>query len=428
MPGRSNSALPPETQEELKKLKEADILIGVPSFNNAATIGHVIRAIKLGQAKYYPDLRTVLINSDGGSTDGTWETARNALREDIYEVSLVKKPLHPLRGVMTRYNGIPGKGSAFRAVFEAARVLNAKACAVFDSDLRSITPEWVQLLLTPVLEKGYGYVCPFYRRHKYDGTITNSIAYPLTRALYGRRVRQPIGGDFGFSGALVARYLEKNVWDTDVARFGIDIWMTTTAMVEGFKICQSFMGAKIHDVKDPGADLGPMFEQVVGTIFRLMREYEARWKEVVGSRPTAVFGFQTEVAPSPLRVNVPGMIEKFKAGFDAHKSYYEGFLANDCMAKLLEVREMCGDAIDFPKVLWVKVIYNFAAFYQIEADRKRLLDSLIPLYFGYVASFVRETETYDDYKAEEAVEELCEIYEDNKPYLLQQWTEKGCEG
>ena len=63
-------------------------------------------------------------------------------------------------------------------------------------------------------------MAPLYHRHKFDGTITNGIVYPLTRALYGRRIRQPIGGDFGFSGELARVYLAKPVWGTDVARSG----------------------------------------------------------------------------------------------------------------------------------------------------------------------------------------------------------------
>jgi hypothetical protein len=90
-----------------------------------------------------------------------------------------------------------------------------------DTDLRSITPEWIELLIKPVLEEDYDYVSPYYMRHKYDGTITNTIVYPLTRALYGKRIRQPIGGDFGFSGRLASFYLDKDVWESDVARFGI---------------------------------------------------------------------------------------------------------------------------------------------------------------------------------------------------------------
>ena len=128
-----------------------------------------------------------------------------------------------------------------------------------DSDLRSITPEWIDLLSRPILDRDFDFVAPYYHRHKYDGTITNSIVYPLTRACTGMRVRQPIGGEFGVSGKVIARYLERDDWETDVARFGIDIWMTTIAIAEGFRVCQSFLGAKLHDAKDPGADLTSMF-------------------------------------------------------------------------------------------------------------------------------------------------------------------------
>ena len=122
-------------------------------------------------------------------------------------------------------------------------------------------------LLRPILMADFDFVAPYYHRHKYDGTITNSIVYPLTRALYGLRVRQPIGGEFGISKRLVARYLERDDWETDVARYGIDIWMTTIAIAEGYRVCQSFLGAKLHDAKDPGSDLSAMLHQVVGSVF-----------------------------------------------------------------------------------------------------------------------------------------------------------------
>ncbi len=68
-------------------------------------------------------------------------------------------------------------------------------------------------------------------------------------------------------------YLTKDVWETDVARFGIDIWMTTTAIANGFRVTQSFLGAKIHDAKDPGTDLSNMLYQVVSATFALMETY-----------------------------------------------------------------------------------------------------------------------------------------------------------
>src|SRR4030066_2465335 len=269
-------------QIQLDELREADILVGVPSYNNAQTIGHVVRAVMAGLAKYFPKAKAVLVNSDGGAKDGTQEEVKRVQIEDLKTI-LTSHPVHPLSKIVTPYHGIPGKGSAFRTIFEAAASLRAKACAVLDSDLRSITPEWMELLLRPVYEEGFDYVAPLYGRHKFDGTITNGIFYPLTRALYGKRVRQPIGGDFGFSGKLATFYLTKDVWQTDVARFGIDIWMTTSAVANGFKVCQSFLGAKIHDAKDPGPDLSAMLHQVVSSVADLMEEYEEMWRSVKGS-------------------------------------------------------------------------------------------------------------------------------------------------
>jgi glycosyltransferase involved in cell wall biosynthesis len=239
-------------------------VIGIPSYNNARTIGHVVRAVQAGLAKYFSDRKAVLVNSDGGSRDGTMEAVQTATVEDFQSI-LLHHRVEPVQKITTPYAGVPGKGSAFRTVFEIAAALNAKACCVVDSDLRSITPEWVELLAAGAVRRRG--LRALYHRHKYDGTITNSIIYPLTRALYGKRVRQPIGGDFGFSGRLAAFYLEKDVWETDVARFGIDIWMTTTAIAGGFTIAQAFLGAKIHDAKDPGADLSAMLFQVVGATF-----------------------------------------------------------------------------------------------------------------------------------------------------------------
>ena len=131
--------------------------------------------------------------------------------------------------------------------------MHVRACAVVDSDLRSIAPSWIDRLVSPTLRLGYEFVAPVYLRHRFDGTITNSIAYPLTRALYGLRIRQPIGGEFGFHTDLARAYLAQPVWDTDVARFGIDIFMTTTAVARHARVVQAFEPATFDHVDRPPA-------------------------------------------------------------------------------------------------------------------------------------------------------------------------------
>jgi glycosyltransferase involved in cell wall biosynthesis len=408
-------------ETQLKEIKEADILIGIPSYNNARTIGHVVRAVMAGVAKYFPNAKAVLVNSDGGSTDGTEEEVKRVQIED-FKTILTSHPVHPLSKIVTPYHGIPGKGSSFRTIFEAARLVNAKACAVVDSDLRSIAPEWVELLLRPVYEGGFDYVAPLYARHKFDGTITNSIVYPLTRALYGKRVRQPIGGDFGFSGELANFYLTKDVWETDVARFGIDIWMTTLAIAEGYKVCQSYLGAKIHDAKDPGSDLGPMFTQVVSSVSTLMGEYEPLWKRVKESEAIPTFGFHYEVGLEPVSVNVEHMIENFRLGAKNLMEIWRRVILPETAPWLESIGRLSDEAFSFPEDLWVRIVYDFAtAFHRGSVHREHLLKSMIPLYLGRVASFVKENQESPAREVEAKIESLCKVFEEMKSYLIERW-------
>src|SRR5215208_6220887 len=274
------SVLTPAIRQEIDRLARADIMVGIPSFKNATTIGYVVRAAQAGLVQYFPDLRPVVVNSDAGSPDGTGRVVIETEPPDYVERILLVRPMNKLSRVSLTYpeiEGTGGKGAALRTIFDIAADLEVQALVVVDSDLRSIVPEWIELLAGPVIKVGYDFVATLYARYKYDGTITNTVTYPLTRALYGNRIRQPIGGDFGVSGDLVKHYLTLDDWTDDISKFGIDIWMTTSAVTGGFAVCQTRLGAKIHDPKDPGSDLGPMFRQVVGTILRLANRYPEHW-------------------------------------------------------------------------------------------------------------------------------------------------------
>jgi glycosyltransferase involved in cell wall biosynthesis len=419
-------ALGKEVLDWVAHIGSADILVGIPSYNNARTIGRVVQAVQAGLAKYFPRKKSVLVNSDGGSSDGTTSKVNEAVIHDLSPV-LVTHRARRLLAAAFPYHGMPGKGSAFRTIFEIAKALQVKACAVVDSDLRSITPEWIELLIKPVLDGGFDYVAPLYRRHKYDGTITNGIIYPLTRALYGKRVRQPIGGDFGFSGGLAAFFSGKDVWETDVARYGIDIWMTTTALANNFKVCQSFLGAKIHDPKDPAADLSTMLVQVVGSAFQLMEEYAGIWKERAGSEPVPSFGFRYEVGVEPVNVNIERMLERYWLGVAELSGIWEKVLPENVISFLKSsVIKGTGQAgpenFRIPDEIWVRVIYSFAlAFHKKLMGRGDLLSSFTPLYIGRTASFVLDTLESGPEEVEDRIEALCLSFEKEKKLLINGW-------
>ena len=93
-----------------------------------------------------------------------------------------------------------------------------------------------------------------------------------------------------------------------MARFGIDIWMTTEAIANGARVCQSFLGAKIHNQKDPAADLSTMLREVVGSLFASMERHTRIWSDIEGSEPVPVFGFPFDVGVGPRQFGEDGGI------------------------------------------------------------------------------------------------------------------------
>lgn len=395
-------------------IKKVDLVVSIPSYKEGDAIAFPTKIASEGVVKYFSDKSAVIVNCDNDSPDNTKEAFLNTPTE----IPKIYNSTPP---------GVKGKGNNFKNLFQKVVDLKAKAIVVVDADLKSITPEWIKNLGEPLFND-FSYVAPLYIRHKYDGTITNGIAYPMSRALYGRRVRQPIGGDFGFSGELGRIYLESGMWDEAVANFGIDIWMTTLALNNGMQVCQAFMGRpKIHRPKDPGGDLGPMFRQVVGTIFVMMAHFESQWLRLKYSKPTSIFGFglgDTELPPK-VEVNSQVLFQKFHMGFEQGNGTWEKVLAPDVYRKLREMQKMKEREFTFPTDLWARILYDMAASYRDSlCDLDTIMDSLIPLYFGRTFSFVKKTKRMSTRQAEEAIEEDCITFEMTKPYLVSRWNEK----
>jgi glucosylglycerate synthase len=449
------TALTPAIRDEIARLGRADIMVGIPSFKNAATIGYVVRAAQAGLVQYFPDLHPVVVNSDAGSPDGTQRVVVDTEPPDYIEQILLVRPTNKLDRVSLTYpeiDGVGGKGAALRTIFEMAAALEVQALVVVDSDLRSIVPEWIELLAGPILKGGYDFVAPLYARYKYDGTITNTVTYPLTRALYGNRIRQPIGGDFGVSGDLVRHYLKQDDWTDDVSKFGIDIWMTTSALTGGFAVCQTRLGAKIHDPKDPGSDLGPMFRQVVGTILRLALRHADQWLTIRGSHDIPAYGFERIIEPPPLEVNTLRLLTEFHQGSltldDRWRQMFApanvetllvlageaGRLADSTRARLglggdassttattAELADALA-AFHFPDDLWARLIYDLVVGARTgKVGIEQAVAALVPVYFGRVGSFVIENRHMTTDQAEERVERQAREFELLKPYLLERW-------
>ncbi|MFC2160326.1 glycosyltransferase [Acidobacteriota bacterium] len=399
--------------ENPKHVDKVDIIVGIPSYNEADAIAYPTQMASQGLMKHFPTKKHVILNVDNYSTDGTKE-AFFSVRTEVPKI-YVSTP-----------KGVKGKGNNVRNLLIAAVELNASAVVMVDADLKSITPEWIQYLGEPVFS-GFNYVCPIYVRHKYDGSITNHIAYPLLRTLYGLRVRQPIGGDFGLSGRMARALLSEKNWNETVGQFGIDIWMTTIAIARRFKVCQTFLGTpKSHRAKDPSKHLGPMFKQVIRTLFDLMIDFEYLWKDLSDSLPSSIFGFGLGVDEKPpeVQVDTEALYRSFISGFDQFGELWEKILPSREMSLFEKTCKMAKDQFYYPSDLWARILFNFAIAYRNnEISRDSIIESMIPFYHSRILSFVNKTGDKGIKDCEEYFEHIVRVFEDEKEYLIKRWDE-----
>ena len=415
-----------QVRQQVGDIETVEVLVGIPTFNNAATVGALVNAVKAGIAKVCPQASVIVVNADAGSQDGTPETITRTIGSDLSTVCIQHLDGGVFPGPISLQalseSGVPGREHAFQAFFTIAETLQAKACVVIDANLRSFTSDWMDALLHPILEKGVDYVAPFFRRARYEGSLTNCIMYPLNRALYGKQIRYQSGGAYGFSGKLTSLYLKKNVWEGVGARYGIDSWLTTVAVAEGCEVSQGFLGPRIQDVKLTGVELSVVLAQAVGGLFYLMETYQDVWEGRAGSVPIPQFGFPYESGPVGGVINVERMVRGFRQGVRDLLPIWEIILAPETLAGILALGVVEAEEFRFPEELWVQTIYDFALAYHEKAlHREHLLKSLTPLYLGQTASLVLRTRDGPPEDVERAIEALCKTFESMKPYLTQRW-------
>jgi hypothetical protein len=233
------------------------LAVGIPTFREADSIETVVRQVDAGLARLGNPSDCVIVNVDSDSPDQTSEvfldTPTRCRKESLV---ITERPR--------------GKGRNVLRFFEYCAGCKVGALATVDGDLRSITPGWVMALLTPVLGGRSDYVTPLYLRHRFDGSATNHFAYPTVRGYFGINLRQPIGGEFAFSPALINYILRQPIEDA-VLGYGIDIFLTMHATGGGFKIDQVELGRKLHKPSLPKWHL--VCSQAIAAAIRTARLY-----------------------------------------------------------------------------------------------------------------------------------------------------------
>lgn len=414
-------SLPPDIAQAVAQYGGAEIVIGLPSYNHAANLGALAACIRQGVQDGLPGKKALLVNADCGSTDGSMGQVAAALEGSGDGLGLVQAVV-PAQSRDMPYHGIPGKADGLHLILRVAKAAGARACLMLSPDLASASPDWVGSLCRPILEQGFDLVVPIYARHKFDGAITNAIVRPLVRALYGRFMRQPMGGEYAFSTTLIERYLGGNIWGTDLARIGIDIWTTTQAICGGSKLCQVHLGQKQQVLSGTPPDLGTVLTHVLGSLFEDLARNAAVWQRIRGAQPIPVFGTSSNGVPSAVSFDVHKLVDSFRIGLRNLLELWSVVLPPATLLDLKRVAARTPESFAIADDVWARLVFDFALGYRMRSlNRNHLLGSFLPLYNGWLASFGREMQDASNAESERRLEQLCQAYEVQKPYLISRW-------
>jgi hypothetical protein len=404
----------------IQEVGAADILVGIPTYNNADTIGPLVKAVRNGVLQF-STYKTVIMQVDGGSADSTVQTAKDALSSwpNLIQISY---PLYPVHKLALSSHAIPGRDSAFQTIFSTAERFGAQACCIIEPGIKSVTPDWIGLLVQPVLESGFDFVAPQYLRHKYEGTLINAVLYPMVRALFGKQIRQPIGSDFGFSGAFIRHCLSDKNWNYEIGRHAVDLCTTLEAIRGGFKLCQALLGPRPPVRREQPPDLSTVLTDTVGSLFGQVELTAEEWQRVRGSEPVSAFGLRFDAEQEDPAIDVMPMIEKFQVGFVNLQEIWRMILPPATLLELKRMSRQTDEEFRFPDEFWVRTIYDFAVSYRLRTiGRDHLLGALTPLYLAWVASFILSVRTSRPREVLARIENLCKTYEAEKPYLISRW-------
>jgi len=401
------SLISDELLRRLMAVGQADIVVGIPTLNNAATVGDVVRAVHASFATCFRRQRTFLLNCDGGSDDGTLEVVREAsLKQE--ETLTSREALRTIHRVSAPYHGRPGKGPALRTLFAVAELAQARAVAVFDPDVTSLTSEWVDRLVAPVWQGQADFVGPVFNRHPREALLVSQVVRPLFRAAYGYRVHEPLAAEFACSGGYAARCLADPVWERPFARYGIDLWLTGTALVEGFRCAEVALGPRLVAPAASRPPLPEVFRQVVSALLDCLELHASHCRARSGSEPLPLLGRDGGPEPEPPDADPAPMLESFRSGIRELAPLLPSVLDAETLSALRSAAASDDASFELEDALWARTLWQAAmAYHRGAIHRDHVVQALVPLYLGRAAAFLIGTASAAPARAAERLEELA---------------------
>jgi hypothetical protein len=416
-------------EENPDSVSEADLVIGLYSVNDAANMDLAVEKAAGGAARYRPDMKTVLLCSDLASTDGT--------KEAFFKAGPEAKKIYVSTSPEER-----SKRNCFFNIVETAARLKARAVIFYESRISTIKKTWLPRLLDPILENGAVFTSPLFSRQLSDLPITYILSYPMFRALFGRRIRNPHLGDFAFSGSLNEVFLNTALWPSEEAFCSVELTIAMLAVSKG-PVFQSFMGdPRVGLVRLPlDTETGAEFCKSLKSFYELMLMYPELWKTARNSRPTPVIGadLKPELLPPREVLGAPG---QFQALIASSARKYQAVWEREFPKHMDLHTALLTPAPEGAAIApsdWADLLYTGAvAFKRLRQESEKsppapdasppelppedeVVQALMPAFLARFLNFKRTTILKPPSQTLAMIESECVVFEKAKPWLLENW-------
>ena len=315
---------------------------------------------------------------------------------------------------------IPAHASPLGPLLREGLARGASVLAVVAAEPHDASIDWLERLLSPVVDGGADFVCPAYRRHRTDGAINTGIVAPLIRTLYGQALRQPLGTEAALSADLGRRLLADEDWWRRPAEAGSDAWLIAKVLGEGARVAQAWLGAWPRPSAGP-EDLGETLVRALGLVFGEMERTAARWQRTGAARPVPTLGADG-YEPGGEQLDPARLLEAFALGLKDLLPIWSLVLPPETLLALQRHAASRGAGAGLPDGIWARVVFDFGVAHMTRiVERRQLLRSMAPLYLGWLAGLAQAASALDDAAFDARVEAMALAFEREKRYLVARW-------
>ena len=399
-------AIPQQDPQQTEAIHNADLVVGILAELERDAISQICDALR----GLPGPLRIAILRSDESS-----QPAANETPPDHASVFFAPLPL------AKRDAASPSSISAsYQAVFATAEQFEARGCCLIGSRLETSTPQWAWQLAQPLFENEVDLVLPHYSLRKFEGLLNASIIAPLTRALYGKRINNPMGPDLGVSRRLFQKMLATSGANNNLYSLHPLASLTPSALCSNLQVMEVHFGKRIYPPAD-WKNMSSVLADVLTPVFLDMERNAACWQRSRVSVPVPALGKPVAAEQDVGTVDIAQMVESFQLGNRELQEIWGLVLPPSTLFELRKLSRLPVEQFRMADELWVRIVYDFALAHRLRTlSRDHLLRSLTPLYLAWVASYAHDLNSIG-ISPERRLERLSLAYESGKSYLVSRW-------